>query len=98
MPKITMKKGENDFIGGIVFHKRVVSMLEDSPDDETLVIDLNDLYLDSSVIGTLLAIHTSCNKKGRDLVLENVSSATMKVLKATGLQSVLRIPQNEVED
>ncbi len=97
MPKITMKKGENDFIGGIVFHKRVVSLLEDSPEDEMLTIDLSNLYLDSSVIGTLLAIHTSCNKKNRELVIENVSDATMRVLSATGLQCVLNIPGKDTE-
>jgi anti-anti-sigma factor len=91
MAKVVMREGENDFVGGLVFHKRVKSMMEELPSAEEIVIDLNDLYIDSSLIGTLLALHTSCRKSSRPFKIMNVSEPSMKVLKLSGIDSVLDI-------
>jgi anti-anti-sigma factor len=91
MAKVVMREGENDFVGGLVFHKRVKSMMEELPSSEEIVIDLNNLYIDSSLIGTLLALHTSCRKAGRAFKVKNVSEQSMKVLKLSGIDAVLDI-------
>ncbi len=89
MPEIVMNEGENEFVGGMVFHRRVKQLVEDAPESEPVTIDLNNLYLDSSVIGTLLAIHTTCHKSGRKLIFTNISKQTHKILELTGLADVL---------
>ena len=91
MAKIRMRDGENEFVGGLVFHKRVKALLDELPSGEELIIDLNDLYIDSSLIGTLLALHTSCRKSSRPFRVMHVSEPSMKVLKLSGIDAVLDI-------
>jgi len=91
MAKVVMRDGENDFVGGLVFHKRVKGMMEELPAGEEVIIDLNNLFIDSSLIGTLLALHTSCRKKDRPFRVMNVSEQSMKVLKLSGIDVVLDI-------
>jgi anti-anti-sigma factor len=91
MAKVVMRDGENDFVGGLVFHKRVKGMMEDLPPGEDILVDLNGLFIDSSLIGTLLALHTSCRKDNRPFKVMNVSEHSLKVLKLSGLENVLEI-------
>ena len=91
MAKIMMREGENEFVGGLVFHKRVKSLLDELPSGEDVIIDLNNLYIDSSLIGTLLALHTTCCKQNRTLKIQNVSEHSITVLKLSGIDKVLNI-------
>ena len=91
MAKVVMRQGENDFVGGLIFHKRVKSMMDALPAEEDIIVDLNQLNIDSSMIGTLLALHTSCRKNNRKFKIMNVSEAAFKVLKLSGLHNVLEI-------
>ena len=91
MAKVVMRQGENDFVGGLIFHKRVKSLIEDLPKDEEIIVDLNRLFIDSSMIGTLLALHTSCRKNNRRFKVMNLSEEALKVLKLSGLHNVLEI-------
>jgi anti-anti-sigma factor len=91
MAKVVMRQGENDFVGGLIFHKRVKSMMEDLPPEEDMIVDLNQLHIDSSMVGTLLALHTTCRKCERRFRIMNVSDAAIKVLKLSGLHNVLDI-------
>lgn len=91
MAKVVMRQGENDFVGGLIFHKRVKSMMEELPAEEEIIVDLNQLSIDSSMIGTLLALHTTCRKNGRRFRIMNLSEAALKVLKLSGLHNVLEI-------
>jgi len=91
MAKVVMREGENDFVGGLVFHKRVKGMMEELPGGEEVIVDLNNLYIDSSLIGTLLALHTSCRKTSRPFRVMHVSEPSMKVLKLSGIDAVLDI-------
>jgi len=92
-----MREGENEFVGGIVFHKRAKRILETLPVGSTLTIDLNNFYLDSSVIGTLLAIHASCRKQGCGMELVNISEQTHKIIALSGLDKVLEIKNGATE-
>ena len=91
MAKVVMRQGENDFVGGLIFHKRVKSLMEELPSQEEIVVDLNRLFIDSSMIGTLLALHTSCRKHNRRFKIMNLSEDALKVLKLSGLHNVLEI-------
>lgn len=91
MAKIRMRDGENEFVGGLVFHKRVKALLDELPAGEELIIDLNDLYIDSSLIGTLLALHTTCCKQNRAFKVTNVSEHSMTVLRLSGIDRVLQV-------
>lgn len=97
MRKVVMKDGENDFVGGMIFHKRVKRIMETMTSEKALVIDLNHLYIDSSVIGTLLAIFTSCKKKGIELKLKNLSDETKNVLSITGVITLMEIIEEETD-
>ncbi len=91
MSVVRMRKGENEFVGGIVFHKRVKKIIDELVSSSKLTIDLNGLYLDSSVIGTLLAIHASCRRKDCELELINISLQTRKIIHLSGLDKILEI-------
>ena len=91
MAKVVMRQGENDFVGGLIFHKRVKTLMEDLDPGEDVIVDLNRLHIDSSMIGTLLALHTTCRKNGRSFRIMNVSEDALKVLKLSGLHNVLEI-------
>jgi anti-anti-sigma factor len=93
MAKIRMRDGENEFVGGLVFHKRVKALMDELPKGEELIIDLNNMYIDSSLIGTLLALHTTCCKQNREFKITNVSEHSMTVLKLSGIDRVLRIEE-----
>ena len=80
-----------DFVGGLIFHKRVKTLMEDLDPGEDVLIDLNRLHIDSSMIGTLLALHTTCRKNNRCFKIMNVSEDALKVLKLSGLHNVLEI-------
>jgi len=84
-----MPESLNDFIGGVIFHKRAKEVMEEMNSGESLVVDLNNLWVDSSIIGTLLAILTSCQKKGIKFYIENMSPETRKVIEVTGLGNLL---------
>jgi anti-anti-sigma factor len=91
MAKVTMREGENDFVGGLVFHKRVKNLMEELPKEEEIIVDLNNYYIDSSLIGTLLALHASCCKGDRAFKVTGVSEASAKVLRLSGIDKVLTI-------
>lgn len=95
MRKVVMKDGENDFVGGMIFHKRVKRILDTMTTEKVLIIDLNQLYLDSSVIGTLLAIYTTCKKKDIAMKLKNLSVETKTVLTITGIIVLMDIVEDE---
>lgn len=95
MRKVVMKDGENDFVGGMIFHKRVKRIMDTMTDEKALVIDLNQLYIDSSVIGTLLAIFTTCKKREIDMKLKNLSEETKNVLSITGVITLMDIVEDE---
>jgi anti-anti-sigma factor len=95
MSTVKMHEGENEFVGGIVFHKRAKRILETLPVGSKLTLDLNNYYLDSSVIGTLLAIHASCLKKGCEMELINISPQTLKIVSLSGLDKILDINPSE---
>jgi anti-anti-sigma factor len=97
MSTVRMREGENEFVGGIVFHKRAKIILESLPVGSKLTIDLNNYYLDSSVIGTLLAIHASCRKKNCDMELINISPQTLRIMKLSGLDRILELKPDEKE-
>lgn len=97
MRKVVMKDGENDFVGGMIFHKRVKRILDTMTTEKALVLDLNKLYLDSSVIGTLLAIYTTCKKKGIAMRLKNLSEETKNVLSITGVITLMDIVEQDSE-
>lgn len=98
MRKVVMKDGENDFVGGMIFHKRVKRVIESMLEEKELLLDLNNLYLDSSVIGTLLAIRTTCMKNKIALKLKNISTETRKVLSITGVINLLEVVTDETEE
>ena len=91
MSTVKMREGENEFVGGIVFHKRAKRILETLPVGSKLTLDLNNYYIDSSVIGTLLAIHASCRKKGCEMELKNISPQTHRMITLSGLDKILDI-------
>lgn len=97
MALVKMHEGENEFVGGIVFHQRVRSIINEQNSGLKHTIDLNNLYLDSSVIGTLLAIHASCRRKGCDMELINISPQTRKIIKLCGLDKVIEIETGKPE-
>jgi len=97
MKKVTMRNGENDFIGGMIFHKRVKRVIDMMEPDEELAIDLSGLYLDSSVIGTLLAIFTTCKKKQIPMRIVNLSDESCKVLTITGVINILNVERTKGE-
>ncbi len=95
MATVKMREGENEFVGGVVFHKRVKRILETQPVGSILTLDLSNFYLDSSVIGTLLAIHASCVKKGCKMELINISPQTHKIITLSGLDRILELKSEE---
>ena len=93
-----MREGENEFVGGIVFHKRAKRILDTLPVGSKLTLDLNNYYIDSSVIGTLLAIHASCRKKGCEMELKNISPQTNRMITLSGLDKILDLkPEDTIK-
>ena len=97
MAKVRMHEGENIFVGGVSFLENVYDTLEQYPEDEVLELDLCNFYLDSYLIGMLLAVYASCKKRGKTLKLENLSPQSMKVITLSGLADVLGIEHTETE-
>jgi anti-anti-sigma factor len=91
MALVRMLEGENDFAGGVEFHKRAKRALDTLQEDESITLDLGGFYLDSSLVGTLLAIHISCKKKNVKMELTNISLQTLKILELSGLSKALGI-------
>jgi anti-anti-sigma factor len=65
--------------------------LDTLQEDESITLDLGGFYLDSSLVGTLLAIHISCKKKNVKMELTNISLQTLKILELSGLSKALGI-------
>ena len=89
MREVKIPEHLNDFIGGVIFHKKVKGIIDGMEMDELLVVDLDNLQVDSSIIGTLLAIRTSCQKKGIGFYIDNVCAQTKRIIEATGLSNLL---------
>jgi len=89
MALVRMLEGENDFAGGVEFHKRAKRALDSLPSGESITLDLGGFYLDSSLVGTLLAIHVSCAKRNVKMEITNISQQTLKILELSGLSRAL---------
>ncbi len=91
MARITLLKSENDFVGGMEFHRRAKTMIQCLKEGETLEVDTGNQYLDSSMIGTLMSIQDLCSRSDIEICFLNVSEQTEKIIELSGLSSVLKI-------
>ncbi len=57
-----------------------------------LVADLSAVtFLDSAILGVLIRIHRAAGERGRDFVLQQPSPLVQRLLRITGLESVIRV-------
>jgi len=60
--------------------------------DKNIHIDLSNVdYIDSSGVGVLISLHKLQKKKGKELIIQKVSSKVRNVLKLSSLSDVFNI-------
>lgn len=57
-----------------------------------LVADLSAVtFLDSAILGVLIRIHRAAGDRGRDVILHRPSPLVQRLLRITGLESMIRV-------
>ena len=81
-------------IGGessIDFYKVIKGIVDDEPDND-VIIDFAEVdFIDSSGLGSLVAINSHLVKVGRTLILSGVLDNLLGLLKITNLHTILKI-------
>lgn len=76
--------------GSIDFYKKAKEMI-DNDNHKDLVIDFKEMdFIDSSGMGTLVAINSLLLRKGKTLYIRNVPENLTQLLNITGLNKVLK--------
>ena len=69
------------------------ALLQACTAERLVLIDFQDVtFIDSSGVGIIVAAHRRCLKKGKQLLLVNVSGPPLRVLTLLGLQHLLATP------
>ncbi|HOX28235.1 MAG TPA: STAS domain-containing protein [bacterium] len=93
--KLIIKLGGR--IGGessISMYREIKSLLDDYK-DENVVLEFSKLeFIDSSGLGSLVAVNSTLLKQGRSLTIVAPPENLMELLKITNLDKILRIVSN----